>query len=240
MLGQGKSVKQKRTRQQRTRIAWTIVRAAAIIVATGAAAIFFWQALTQPGTPATALNNGAAALAYSNGYAQLRLGTAEGFSNATIEFARAKKAEPRSVPPSAGLFEATLMDVNIEASFTDEKIRRLNELADDLAGIAPNSTETHAAKAIMLWLNERNPGKGESEFKQALEADPDSRMALTCYGYFLTRLGRSNAPKVLEHALVLDQTSPLILNLLGNRRNREVFPSDGTTAPSRTNAATIK
>jgi serine/threonine protein kinase len=239
LLVQGKSVKQKRTREQHTSTAWTIVRAAAMIIATAAGAIFLWQALTRQGAPAITPNNEAAAAEYQRGYAQLRLGTAEGFRNATIAFAKAIQAEPGSVPPRAGLFEAGLMDMDAGTSLTNEKLGRLNELAADLARIAPDSVEAHTARAIMLWLKEGQWSGAESEFQRALEADPGSRMALTCYGCFLTRLGQGdNARKVLERALMLDPTSPLILKLLGNRESGTFPVKGGTTAPSSTKAAT--
>ena len=109
------------------------------------------------------------------------------------------------------------MDEDHGSSPIAGKSGKLNELATDLARIAPANAETHAARAIVLFLNQWKWNEAEGEFKQALEADPGCLMALTYYGYFLTRLGRSaEAHQILERALTLDPTSALITKFLGH------------------------
>jgi serine/threonine protein kinase len=217
LLGHGKSVKQKRTRQQRTRTAWAIVRAAAIIVATAACGIFLWQTLTQQSGPAIVPINEQAASEYRVGYSQLRQGTAEGFRSAAAAFTAAIQAEPKTVSPRAGLFEAYLMDEEHGVPPIAGRSTKLNELSAALTQIAPTNAETHAARAIVLFLNEGKWSEAENEFQQALNADPGCLMALTYYGYFLTCLGRTaEARQMLERARILDPTSPLITKFLGH------------------------
>jgi len=69
----------------------------------------------------------------------------------------------------------------------------------------------------MLFLNEWKWVEAEREFNQALQTDPNCRMALTYYGYLLTRLGRADEARVvLKLAQTLDATSPLITKFLGH------------------------
>jgi Tfp pilus assembly protein PilF len=227
----GKSVKQRRAWERRARATWKIGTVTATIVAIAAGGIFLWQTVTRQSTLVIVPSNEVAANAYQVGFSQMRLGTAQGFRAASSAFTKAIQAEPRFVAAHAGLFEAYLMSKESEVAFNAGQSNRLNKLAANLAKVAPVNAETHAARASVLWMNEGNLSGANQEFNRAIEADPGSAMALTCYGYFLTQLGRHDeARKVLDRALVLDSTSPLILKLLGDHKGgTTVVPNESTT-----------
>jgi serine/threonine protein kinase len=230
-LEKGKSVKQRRAWERRARATWKVGTVTAAIVAVAAGGILLWQTVTRQSTLVIVPSNEVAAKAYQLGFNQMRLGTAQGFRDASSAFTKAIAAEPRFVAAYAGLFEACLISEEREVAFKAGQSNGLKELAATLAKLAPMNAEAHAARASVLWLNERKLSEAERDFNRAIEADPGSAMALTCYGYFLTQLGRHDeARKVLDRALVLDSTSPLILKLLGDHKGgTTVVPNESTT-----------
>jgi tetratricopeptide (TPR) repeat protein len=141
----------------------------------------------------------------------LRVGTSEEFRRALGYFQDALDADPSFVAAYARLFEAHLMVVDDDVATMPGTPEQLEKLSEQLTKLAPTNAETHAARAIVFFLNEWKWVEAENEFKQALKADPNCRMALTYYGYFLTRQRRaSEARAVLERALASDRISPLI------------------------------
>ena len=232
-LETGKSVKQRRAWERRARATWKVGTVTAAIVAIAAGGILLWQTVTRQSTPVLVPSSEVAANAYQLGFRQIRLGTADGFRAASSAFTKAIEAEPRFVAAYAGLFEACLMSEEREVGLNAGQSNGLNKLAANLAKLAPTNAETHAARASVLWLNERKSSAAEKEFNRAIDADPGSAMALTCYGYFLTQLDRhDDARKVLERALVLDSTSPLVLKLLGHHKGGTTgVTNESTTTP---------
>jgi serine/threonine protein kinase len=213
LLEKGKSVKHQHLWQRRMRVAWRTWRLAAIIVVAAVGGVYLWQALQRQGTPVIY----PASELYRLGFSNLRLGTDKGFLEALAAFNDAIRVDPQLVPARARLFEVYLMDEDHGISPIDGRSAKLDALAADLARTAPTDAETHAARAIVLFLSEWKWKESEDEFKQALEADPGCRMALTYYGYFLTRLSRNaEAHQILERALTLDPTSALITKFLGH------------------------
>ncbi|MBI4326452.1 MAG: protein kinase [Chloroflexi bacterium] len=177
------------------------------------------------GTP-----NPRAAEAYRLGMTALRRGTTEGFRQALQNFTAATDADPKFVAAHARLFEIHLMSEDHGIAIVDGKADQLNQLSARLGKIDSTSAETHAAFAIVRFLNEWKWIEAEGEFKEAIKINPNCRLALTYYGYFLTRLGRaSEAHTVLGRALALDPASPLITKLLGHcefveRRYEKALP----------------
>jgi serine/threonine protein kinase len=214
---QGKSV----LRTYRIERQWRTVRRVgsglAAITVLAAAGALFWQAVNWRGAPRAAPVNDKAVVAYQRGFSDLRLGTSEGIRQAAAAFSAAIQADPQFIPARAGLLQAYLMDEDSEIPPLAERSTRLNQLADDLGRMAPTNAETHAARAIVLYLNESNSREAQNEFEKALKANSGCLMALTSYGYFLARLGQSDAARpILERARTLDPTSPLITKLLGH------------------------
>jgi len=237
----GKSVKDRHLSQRRARAALKMGRVAVTFGVAAAGGIFLWQTVTRKSVSSIVPYNYVAANAYQLGFKQLRLGTAEGFRQASAAFAAAVKADPKSPAAHAGLFEAYLLSEDSGIPFNAGQSNRLNELAANLAKLGPTNAETRAARAVALWLNEGKLSEADNEFRLALRADDGSSMALTCYGYFLTRINRTNdAEKMLERALILDPTSPLILRLL-RKREADVTPTtNGNAVPFPIQPATQK
>lgn len=97
------------------------------------------------------------------------------------------------------------------------KAEQFINLATNLCQLSKDAAETHAAQAVVLFLNEWRWDDAEKEFKAALNADPDCRMALVYCGYMLTRqLRAKEANAVLKRALKHDEDSPLIIKFLGH------------------------
>jgi tetratricopeptide (TPR) repeat protein len=166
---------------------------------------------------AAGTQNAKAAEAYQLGLPGMRRGTPEGFRQALVNFTAATKDDPKCVNAYARLFEIHLMSEDHGLALIDGKTEKLKRLSARLAEIAPTNAQTHAAIAIVRFLNDWKWGEAEDEFKQALKLDPNCRMALTYYGYLLTRLGRaSEAQHCLELARELDPSSPLIKKFLGH------------------------
>ncbi len=226
LLQCGQSVREQHVWQQRVRIFRRIGLTAAAVVLATAGVAFLWQTISRHGQPAVPLANEDAAAgtrnpkaagAYKLGQHGLRRGTAEGFRLAMENFTEAIEADPKFVAAHARLFEIHLMSEDHDVDIIAGKTEKLKELSDRLVKMAPTNAETHAALAIVLFLNEWKWAEAENEFKQALKLDRNCRMALTYYGYFLTRQRRAGeARTVLERALALDLTSPLITKFLGH------------------------
>jgi serine/threonine protein kinase len=225
-LQQGRSLKSQRTWQQRLRAARHAGWAATALALAATAGIFLWQTIgpqfprgvppvNEDGTAGT--RNPKAAEAYNLGLPGLRRGTSEGFLKAREAFNDAITADPKFVAAYARLFEVYLMSEDHSIPFIDGKSNKLNELSVTLMKLAPTNAESHAALAIVRFLNEWKWDEAEREFKHALELDPNCRMALTYYGYFLTRQRRDKVARpLLERARALAPTAPLIAKLLGH------------------------
>ena len=213
-LQQGRSVKGRRAWQHHLNITRQAGVAAATIVAAGVAAVFSGRrsAITapryfHPGTKPASVAPGIPELAEApqRGMLGLRRGTLEGFRQALADFTAAAEADPKFVAAQARLFEIYLMSEDYDVAEINGKAGQLTKLSAKLVQLDPTNAETHAAVAIVHFLNEWRWAEAEDEFKEALKADPNCRMALTYYGYFLTRLRRaSEARPVLERALQID------------------------------------
>jgi serine/threonine protein kinase len=159
-----------------------------------------------------------AAQAYNSGLTAMRRGTPQGFRQALEKFTISTKADPKFVAAHARLFEIYLMSEDYDMhNAPPAKAAQLNKFAAHLTKLAPTNAETHAALAIVYFLNEWKWKEAEDEFKHALKTDPNCPMALTYYGYLLTRqLRAGEARTVLKRALRNDPDSPLITKFLGH------------------------
>jgi|GEM_PF-1040984 len=226
LLQRGQSVKGRRVWQHRIRSLRRIGLAAMALFLAGTGAIFLWQRIEPrgPSLPLPANEDGTAgtriakaAEAYRLGLPGLRRGTSEGYRQALVNFSAATEADPAFVAAYARLFETQLMSEDHGVYIIAGKTAKLNERSAKLVKLAPTNAETCAAAAIVHFLNDWKWNEAEGEFKRAFDTDPNCRMALTYYGYFLTRLRRAaEARGVLERALRLDPTSALITKFLGH------------------------
>ena len=224
-LQQGRSVKDRRIFRQRVGAARKIgvaTFAAALAVAGG---LFVWQTV-KSGAPVMLVDESGEALgshdlkaaeAYKRGVSALRRGTATDIDIAVENFNKAVETEPSFANAYARLFETYLLSEDHGGAARKGNGGKLTELSAKLQQLAPANAETHGAAAIVLFLNERRWRDAEKQFKEALTINPNCRMALTYYGYFLTRLQRvREARAVLERADRLDPSSADIAKLLGD------------------------
>ncbi len=226
-LQRGKSLAETRRSQRQAR---TVLRTAVAGVI-GLVLVFgltmLWRHAQESGvrtgsnlqaSEAAGTRNVAAAEAYRLGLPGLRRGTTEGFRQAVQQFSAAVAADPKFVAAHGRLFECYLMSEDHGLPIQIQgKSYVLQQLAANLVKLAATNAETHAALAIVRFINEWNWTEAEAEFRQALQVDPHCRMALTYYGYFLTRIGRAReAREVLEQARQHNPESPLIVKFLGH------------------------
>jgi tetratricopeptide (TPR) repeat protein len=225
-LKEGRSVKDRRILQQRIRLMRKSAIIAAVAILTIAGAFSLWRMRTGLGNPVLVIGeegkvagnyNGKAITEYAIGLRGLRNGTAEGYRQALDHFGRAIEIEPKFVEAHTRLFEAYLMSEDHGFAPMPGQTQKLNELAGVVQNLAPTNADTHAAIAIVKFLNEWHWKEAEIEFKEAVKADKNCRMALTYYAYFLTRLRRSDdARKYLKQAASLYPESADIEKLLGH------------------------
>jgi tetratricopeptide (TPR) repeat protein len=209
-LGAGCSVKGRRVFQQRVRLIRKSAVIAVVVILVVAGAFFLWRMATGYREPAGSVGEGTeapdshddkAVSAYRLGLSWLRHGTPEGFRQAVENFGKAIKIDPKFVKAHARLFESYLLTEDHGVPPVAGTTQKLDELSATLEKLAPTNAETHAAAGIVRFLNEWRWNEAEKEFKEALRIDPNCRMALMYYGYFLTRLRRSDeARAVLGHA----------------------------------------
>ena len=230
LLERGHSVRKRRVWRQRIRALRGVGLATTAMALVAAGIAFLWQVRARNTIPLTAslpveaisgTRNKEAAQAYASGLVAMRRGTPGGFRLAYEKFSLAKQADNQFVAAYARLFEIYLMgeDYGPRKFSMDhaEALSQLSQRSNLLVGRAPTNAETHAALAIVRFLNEWNWKEAEEEFKQALHLDPNCRMALTYYGYFLTRQRRAEeAREFLLRADQLDPESPLITKFLGH------------------------
>ena len=238
-LQSGRSVQRRRVWQQRVHALRGIGLAATALALLASGTILLWQTMGRhygplsarmPANAISGTQNDGAAQDYLSGRMAMRRGNPAGCRLARENFTAATKADPQFVAAFAGLFETYLMDEDYDLhTAPPDKADQLNGMSAILMKLAPTNADTHAALAIVRFLNEWNWKEAEDEFKLALKLDPNCRMALTYYGYFLTRQRRADeARKVLERALKIKRDSPLITKFLGHcdyvqRRSEEAL-----------------
>jgi tetratricopeptide (TPR) repeat protein len=215
-LKQGRSVRGRRIFQQRVRLIRKAGVAALPAIA-GAVVLVLWRTMIGERPEDLGSNNREAIIEYDVGIRGLRNGTPDGGRQALEHFGKAIATDPKFVAAYARLFETYLMSEDYGIPAMPGKTEKLNELAATLEKLAPTSADTHAAAAIVKFLNEMRWNDAEKEFKKALKSDKKCRMALTYYGYFLTRLRRpEDARKYLKQADDLYPASADIAKLLGH------------------------
>ncbi len=174
---QGRSVKRHRIWRRRLQTARSVGVAAVTIVLAAAGGIFLWQTAKQRGAPvmlvdeagdALGLHDAKAAQAYKLGLSALRRGTPMDVGLAQNYFNTAIEIDPTFVNAYARLFETYLMSEDHGGPAIPGKTEKLNALSAKLQEIAPTNAETHAAIAIVRFLNDWRWKEAEKEFKEAL------------------------------------------------------------------------
>jgi tetratricopeptide (TPR) repeat protein len=224
-LRKGRSVMRQRIWHRRLRA----VRSAGFVIAAlalaAAGGIVLWRMVRQNEVPVVLVgeapeilssNDHDAIEAFRAGRDWLLRATPDGYTKAVSCFTRAIELDPKFWNAYARLFETYLLGEDRGLGNTQTAgAEKLNALATMLQKIAPTNADTYAAVAVMKFMNERRWVDAETEFNKALAADPKCRMALTYYGYFLTRLRRVEAArKVLD--LAQSPRNPVIGKFIGH------------------------
>jgi tetratricopeptide (TPR) repeat protein len=225
-LGKGRSVVRQRTWQRRLRAVRSAGFVTAAIALAAAGGIILWRMVKKNEAPVVLGGDASEVLsshdtkaigAYRLGLSNLRRYTPGGCRSAISNFNNAIELDPKFVNAYGRLIETYALSHDHGLVAGDGNTEKLRELAATLQRIAPTNAETRAAVAIALFLNDWKWDGSEKEFKKALDIDPHCRMALTFYGYFLTRLLRADqAEAVLKRAQEVEPSSPVIGEFLGH------------------------
>jgi Tfp pilus assembly protein PilF len=126
-------------------------------------------------------------------------------------FRKAVKLDPRSALAHAGLADALyfLGELGVHPAFSafpEAKAAALHALSLDR-----DLPIAHAVLGSVLVAGEHSWGKAESEFRRALQLDPNCIRALHGYGCLLMRLARfAEARRIIGRARLLDPASPIL------------------------------
>jgi len=220
LLRQGKSVKQKRTQQQR----WLICKRAGFVlfgVAVVAVIIAFffvrpreivptqkiWPADLYPdGPPST---NEVANTLCTEGFRIIRSDEYTNYFEAYTDFRRAIELEPRFAQPSVGMLELRLREpVPNVPPFTPD-------IADRLEMLDPNLAATAVAKSVVSYYNGEYEA-AERFAKKATNASSGYELGHTWYGYILTHWGRfAEGRSELEKSVKLAPSKAIVYTCLG-------------------------
>jgi tetratricopeptide (TPR) repeat protein len=189
LLEQGKSVRQKRTQQQR----WVVCKRVCIglaAVAAIAASVAILSRGVSPSAPSTdgppSTNDAATALCTS-GLLITRSDNYQRFAEAYTNFHQAIELDPRFARPYVGLLELRLREtIPALGPAPWEEIR---SIALRLGKLAPNSAAAYYAQSIINY-NDWDFPRAEESCLQAIKADPNYELGHTGYGFNLTHWGR--------------------------------------------------
>lgn len=138
----------------------------------------------------------------------------EGMWQAISYFQKAIEKQPDWAPPYAGLAHSYH-----ELSWyvpPKQVMPQAKAAAEKAIGIDPDLAEAHAALAWVRWVYEWDWTGAESEFKRALDLNPNSSLAHGQYALFLDASGRSEQALQEERiALQLDPLSLIINTNMG-------------------------
>jgi serine/threonine protein kinase/Tfp pilus assembly protein PilF len=155
-------------------------------------------------------------IAYLKGRHHLNRWTEEDFEKGIEYFQQAIRLDPASPLGHAGLamsygFLGSFAIALPSQSFPAGKVAALKALAID-----PSAGEAHIALAWILWLGDWNRVEAETEFRRALELNPNDAAAHYFYAYFLAASKRFEA--AFEHAHqahILDPLSCVVNTCVG-------------------------
>jgi serine/threonine protein kinase/tetratricopeptide (TPR) repeat protein len=190
LLGEGKSVKQKRTQQQR----WVVCKKAGIGVTTLAALAAAFVFLSRGNMPADPFPDGPnstnliANADCEKGLAIIREDNNAQLTEAYSYFTNAIKLDTNFARPYVGLLEMALRDSGtVLTSLEAVKIR--HEAADHLKKLAPDLGATFVAQSINSFYR-WDFYTAEQFALQAIKANPKYELGHTWYGYMLALWGR--------------------------------------------------
>ncbi len=195
LLGQGKSVKQKRTWQRRMAVdkrAGLVFSILAIVVA-----LISILPLESKHAIANTLSDQAMTIVRNDDYTN--------FANAFNNFRAAITQDPNLARPYVGLLELSRCEPSSGVpAFTPADFYNI---AQHLNRLAPHSAAAYCAQSIVEWQDWRYP-EALGDARAAIKADPNYEFAHTWYAWLLLRFGwpeEAYKQATLSQSLVKDK-----------------------------------
>jgi len=216
LLGQGKSVKQKRTRQQR----WLVCKRVAIGVAALAAVAAVVFILVRGNAPTDSYPDGPnstnliANADCEKGLAIIREDNYTQLPEAYAYFTNAISLDPHFARPYVGLLEMALRDPgNVLTPMAAEELRK--RAAACLKELAPKLGATFVAQSINSYYDWNFPA-AERYVLQGIKANPRYELGHTWYGYMLAHWGRPDEGRAqIEISQTLAPSKGIIYQCIG-------------------------
>jgi serine/threonine protein kinase len=188
LLGQGKSVKQKRTQQQRWAVAKKVFVMAGVVGVLAASAVFLSREIAPTdaypdGPPST---NVVANMLCDKGLVILRGDNYAQSAEAYTNFQLAIELDTNFARPYVGLVELSLREptpIDLPTNTTDMRV-----LAGRLKQLAPHLGATAIAQSIVNYYDWDFPAARRFAM-QAIKANPKYELGHTWYGFMLTYWG---------------------------------------------------
>jgi TolB-like protein/DNA-binding winged helix-turn-helix (wHTH) protein len=168
-------------------------------------------------TPHGATSSQAAYEAFLKGRFEWNKRSEEGFLKSIEYFKAAIAQDPGYAEAWAGLADSyNLSHEYYEGRSSDASTELGKEAAFKALAIDPNLSEARASLAFNLWRYEWKFPEAESEFRKALDLNPNNSTAHHWYGMFLVSRGRfDEARDQLRQALTLDPLSLIVMTNSG-------------------------
>ncbi|HKQ36900.1 MAG TPA: tetratricopeptide repeat protein, partial [Verrucomicrobiae bacterium] len=137
--------------------------------------------------------------------------TLEGYQEAIVHFRRAIEADPGYAEAYVGLADASAFLAFHDSSDLHETSEKVRALLHKALEIDPTLGEAHASLGLMAMNHDWDWGRAETEFRRAIELNPNYATAHQWYGEFLAYMGRfDDAIAEIIFAHQLDPLSAII------------------------------
>lgn len=173
--------------------------------------------LPESRTPAPGTSNPLAYEAYLRGRYEWNQRNDASFQKASEYFREAISYDPAYAQAYAGLADCYDLTLEYYERQSPETFAVLAKSAAETAvKLNPQLSESHASLAFNLWRYQLNFSAAETEFRKALELNPNNATAHHWYGLYLASRGRFDAGKEeLRSARILDPLSIIIVTNAG-------------------------
>ncbi len=139
------------------------------------------------------------------------LRTADGLAKANDAYAQAIAIDPSYADAYAGLAESYDLLPQFGHADLVESLARAKSAADRAIALHPNLAAAHRAKGFALFFGDWDIAGSESEFRRALDLDPNSAQTHQWYASSLfSRLDGADSIREIDEARRLDPVSPAI------------------------------
>ena len=217
LLGQGKSVKQKRTRQQQ----WMVGKKAGLALsalAVAAALISLWPRQpaerSEPSSDGPDSTNLEANALCDKAMYILRGDDFMQIAAAYTNFNRAIALDPNFARPYVGLLEIHVREFSPGVPSSTPEVMR--GIARHLERLAPHLAATYVAEAVVNWSDWKYP-ESERCMLKAIKANPNYELAHNFYAWLLMCYGRpEEAYKQAQIAQSLAPSRAVIYRAFGN------------------------